>query len=147
MSGLSPGLGYVLTIISLQPVGCPFLLVQVTVDVTFNPTTSTGVSDIQSPSACWSQLPSRTSQRSSGGLACSAQCPLLAPSPVRVLDHLKSCQGQALGVMPRNELSSWMWAPACWRWENRIPPQLQHTHVFENLLGRQDLLIFSTSCD
>lgn len=98
-------------------------------------------------SAHWSQLLSRTSQRSLEGLP-SPKYPLCTHSPregtgsSRVLSEPGSgvwCPGTGSGP----GCGRW----ALWRWENLIPPQLQHMHVFENLLGRQDLLIFSTSCD
>lgn len=106
-----------------------------------------GVGDLLFLPAHGSQLLSGTSQRTFVGLACGTQSPLRVTPQRGHLFLRESCRSRGSGCdAPEGAL-----APGSGRllghWENLIPQPLRRTHVFENLLGRQDLLIFSTSCD
>lgn len=115
--------------------------------VTSDSAVSAGLRDLLFLSAHGSQLLCGTSQRTFVGLACGTQSPLRVTPQRGHLFLRESCRSRSSGCdAPEGALAPGS-GRLLGRWENLIPQPLRRTHVFENLLGRQDLLIFSTSCD
>lgn len=141
--------GWVPNIIPFQSarLSSHYFLPRVPTGITSDSAGSAGIRDLLFLPAHGSRLLPGTSQRTFVGLACGTTSPLCVTSQRGHLFLRESCRSRGSGCdAPEGALAPGS-GRLLGRWKNLIPQPLWRTHVFENLLGRQDLLIFSTSCD